>query len=53
MKLATFSAADCKLRPGALIQDANRVVDLSAAGYADALAVVAAGVPQEFTDSTT
>lgn len=44
MKLVTFSAADGKLRPGALMEDANMVVDLSAAGHADALAVVAAGV---------
>ncbi len=43
MKLVSFSAADGRLRPGALLPD-NRVVDLSAAGYADTLAVIAAGV---------
>jgi 2-keto-4-pentenoate hydratase/2-oxohepta-3-ene-1,7-dioic acid hydratase in catechol pathway len=43
MKLVTFSAADGKLRPGALIREANLVVDLTTAGYADALAVVTAG----------
>jgi 2-keto-4-pentenoate hydratase/2-oxohepta-3-ene-1,7-dioic acid hydratase in catechol pathway len=43
MKLITFSAADGKLRPGALIREANLVVDLTTAGYADAMAVVTAG----------
>lgn len=40
MKLVSFSSADGRIRPGALMDDA--VVDLSAAGYADALAVIAA-----------
>lgn len=44
MKLVSFSAADGKIRPGALIEDAGLVADLSADGYADALAVIAAGV---------
>lgn len=44
MKLVTFSAADAKMRPGALIEAENLVVDLSAAGHADALTVIAAGV---------
>lgn len=44
MKLVTFSAADGKLRPGALIEDANLVVDLTAADHADALSVIAAGL---------
>ncbi len=44
MKLVTFSAADGKLRPGALLDDGKIVVDLSAAGYADALAVIHAAV---------
>ncbi len=43
MKLVTFSAADGKLRPGALIEHDNLVIDLSAE-HADALAVIAAGV---------
>jgi 2-keto-4-pentenoate hydratase/2-oxohepta-3-ene-1,7-dioic acid hydratase in catechol pathway len=44
MKLVSFSAADGKIRPGALIHEASLVVDLTAAGYADALAVISAGV---------
>jgi 2-keto-4-pentenoate hydratase/2-oxohepta-3-ene-1,7-dioic acid hydratase in catechol pathway len=44
MKLVSFSLADGKVRPGALLEDGNLVVDLSAAGYADTLAVIAAGV---------
>jgi 2-keto-4-pentenoate hydratase/2-oxohepta-3-ene-1,7-dioic acid hydratase in catechol pathway len=43
MKLVSFSTADGKIRPGSLIEEANLVVDLTAAGYADALAVVSAG----------
>ena len=44
MKLVSFSAADGKVRPGALLEEDNLVVDLTAAGYADALAVIGAGV---------
>jgi 2-keto-4-pentenoate hydratase/2-oxohepta-3-ene-1,7-dioic acid hydratase in catechol pathway len=44
MKLVSFSAADGKVRPGALLAEGNLVVDLSAAGHADALSVIAAGV---------
>jgi len=44
MKLVTFSAADGKLRPGALMEEANLVVDLSVAGHGEALAVIAAGI---------
>ncbi len=43
MKLVSFSLADGGVRPGALIEDGTLVVDLSAAGYDDALAVIAAG----------
>ncbi len=43
MKLVTFSTADGKLRPGSLLDEGNLVVDLTAAGYADALAVITAG----------
>ncbi|HEX7729516.1 MAG TPA: fumarylacetoacetate hydrolase family protein [Terracidiphilus sp.] len=43
MKLVSFSAADGKIKPGALLEDAGLVVDLAAAGYADTLAVIAAG----------
>ncbi len=44
MKLVTFSAADGQLRPGALIEDANLVVDLTAVDHADTLSVIAAGL---------
>jgi 2-keto-4-pentenoate hydratase/2-oxohepta-3-ene-1,7-dioic acid hydratase in catechol pathway len=44
MKLVSFSLADGRIRPGSLIEDGNLVVDLSAAGYGDTLAVIAAGV---------
>lgn len=42
MKLVSFSAADGKIRPGALVEDGSQVVDLGG-DYADALAVVRAG----------
>jgi len=42
MKLVTFSAADGKLRPGALVEDANLVVDLASAEHTDTLSVIAA-----------
>jgi 2-keto-4-pentenoate hydratase/2-oxohepta-3-ene-1,7-dioic acid hydratase in catechol pathway len=44
MKLVSFSLHDGKIRPGALLEEGNLVVDMSAAGYADALAVIAAGI---------
>lgn len=44
MKLVSFSAADGKVRPGALLEEGNLVVDLGAAGYTDALEVIASGV---------
>jgi len=44
MKLVSFSLADGKIRPGSLLEEGNLVVDLSAAGYADTLAVIAAGI---------
>jgi 2-keto-4-pentenoate hydratase/2-oxohepta-3-ene-1,7-dioic acid hydratase in catechol pathway len=44
MKLVSFSAADGKVRPGALLEEGNLVVDLAAAGHADALSVIAAGL---------
>jgi 2-keto-4-pentenoate hydratase/2-oxohepta-3-ene-1,7-dioic acid hydratase in catechol pathway len=44
VKLVSFSAADGKVRPGALLEEDNLVVDLTAAGCADALAVIGAGV---------
>jgi len=44
MKLVSFSAADGKVRPGALLEEGAQIVDLSAAGYADTLDVIASGV---------
>jgi len=44
MKLVSFSLADGKIRPGSLLEEGNLVVDLSAVGYGDTLAVVAAGI---------
>jgi len=46
MKLVSFSAVDDKVRPGALLEETGTVVDLSTAGFADTLAVVAAGFSQ-------
>lgn len=43
MKLVSFSTKDGNIRPGALAEG-DTVVDLSAAGYADTLAVIAGGV---------
>lgn len=44
MKLVSFSLPDGIVRPGALHEDSNLVVDLTATGCADALAAIAAGV---------
>jgi 2-keto-4-pentenoate hydratase/2-oxohepta-3-ene-1,7-dioic acid hydratase in catechol pathway len=44
MKLVSFSLADGKIRPGSLVDEAARVIDLSAAGYPDALSVITAGL---------
>jgi 2-keto-4-pentenoate hydratase/2-oxohepta-3-ene-1,7-dioic acid hydratase in catechol pathway len=44
MKLVSFSLADGVIRPGSLIEEGSLVVDLSLAGYADTLAVIAAGI---------
>ena len=46
MKLVSFSLADGRIRPGCLLEDGSLIADLSAAGYADTLAVVAAGMTQ-------
>jgi 2-keto-4-pentenoate hydratase/2-oxohepta-3-ene-1,7-dioic acid hydratase in catechol pathway len=43
MRLVSFSTADGRVRPGSLIEEANLVVDLTTAGYADAIAVMSAG----------
>jgi len=44
MKLVSFSVAGGFPRPGALIEEAGLVVDLTAAGYVDSLAAIAAGI---------
>lgn len=44
MKLVSFSTAGGAVRPGALLEEAGLVVDLSTAGYADTLEVIAAGL---------
>ncbi|HVZ83341.1 MAG TPA: fumarylacetoacetate hydrolase family protein [Terracidiphilus sp.] len=44
MKLVSFSTAGGAVRPGALLEEAGIVVDLSTAGYADTLEVIAAGL---------
>jgi 2-keto-4-pentenoate hydratase/2-oxohepta-3-ene-1,7-dioic acid hydratase in catechol pathway len=51
MRLVSFSLAasfaDRRIRPGALLdEDTNLVIDLSAAGYADTLAVIVAGITE-------
>jgi 2-keto-4-pentenoate hydratase/2-oxohepta-3-ene-1,7-dioic acid hydratase in catechol pathway len=43
MKLVSFSTGDGPIRPGSLLDEAGLVVDLIAAGFADALSVIAAG----------
>jgi len=43
MKLVSFSHNGGKVRPGALIEEAALVVDLTAAGYPDTLAAVVTG----------
>jgi 2-keto-4-pentenoate hydratase/2-oxohepta-3-ene-1,7-dioic acid hydratase in catechol pathway len=43
VKLVSFSVAGEKVRPGALIEDAALVVDLTAGGYPDTLAAIATG----------
>jgi 2-keto-4-pentenoate hydratase/2-oxohepta-3-ene-1,7-dioic acid hydratase in catechol pathway len=44
MKLVSFSLTDGRIRPGSLLEEGKLVVDLSAAGYGDTLAVIAAGI---------
>ena len=52
MRLVSFSLSDGKIRPGALLEDGKLVADLSAAGYADALSVIAAGITEPDTGVT-
>jgi len=44
MKLVTFSESDGRGRPGVLLDESNMVIDLTTAGYADALAVIESGI---------
>jgi 2-keto-4-pentenoate hydratase/2-oxohepta-3-ene-1,7-dioic acid hydratase in catechol pathway len=44
VKLVSFSIDGGSVRPGALVEEANLVADLSVVGYADALSVVTAGI---------
>jgi len=43
MKLVSFSIGDSKVHPGALIEEAAMVVDLTAGGYPDTLSAIATG----------
>ncbi len=43
MKLVSFSTTDGEIRAGALLDEANLVVDLTASGYLDALSAITAG----------
>jgi len=43
MKLVSFSVAGGKIHPGALIEEAAMVVDLTAGGYPDTLSAIATG----------
>jgi 2-keto-4-pentenoate hydratase/2-oxohepta-3-ene-1,7-dioic acid hydratase in catechol pathway len=49
MRLVSFSLGDGKIRPGSLLEDGKLVADLGAAGYGDALAVIAAGITEPDT----
>ncbi|MFZ0305974.1 MAG: fumarylacetoacetate hydrolase family protein [Terracidiphilus sp.] len=44
MKLVSFSTADGVIRPGALHEESNLVVDLTAAGCKDTLEAIASGI---------
>jgi 2-keto-4-pentenoate hydratase/2-oxohepta-3-ene-1,7-dioic acid hydratase in catechol pathway len=44
MKLVSFSESDGLVRPGVLLDEGNRIIDLTTTGYADTLAVLTAGV---------
>ncbi|HTX75283.1 MAG TPA: fumarylacetoacetate hydrolase family protein [Terracidiphilus sp.] len=46
MKLVSFSTADGIVRPGALREESNLVVDLTAAGCLDALGAICAGIKE-------
>jgi 2-keto-4-pentenoate hydratase/2-oxohepta-3-ene-1,7-dioic acid hydratase in catechol pathway len=44
VKLVSFSTGAGVIRPGALVEEGNLVVDLSAAGFTNTLSVIAAGL---------
>jgi 2-keto-4-pentenoate hydratase/2-oxohepta-3-ene-1,7-dioic acid hydratase in catechol pathway len=44
MKLVSFSEADGLVRPGVLLDEGDRIIDLTTAGYADTLAAIKAAV---------
>jgi 2-keto-4-pentenoate hydratase/2-oxohepta-3-ene-1,7-dioic acid hydratase in catechol pathway len=44
VKLISFSESDGLVRPGVLLDEGNRIIDLTTTGYADTLAVLTAGV---------
>ena len=46
MKLVSFSEADGFVRPGVLLDDGKKLIDLTTVGYADTLAVISAGVTE-------
>jgi 2-keto-4-pentenoate hydratase/2-oxohepta-3-ene-1,7-dioic acid hydratase in catechol pathway len=53
MKLVSFSLADARIRPGTIQEEAGLVVDLTAAGYSDALSVITAGLASLDASKTT
>jgi 2-keto-4-pentenoate hydratase/2-oxohepta-3-ene-1,7-dioic acid hydratase in catechol pathway len=44
MKLVSFSESDGLVRPGVLLDDGSRIIDLTTGGYTDVLAVIKAGM---------
>jgi len=46
MKLVSFSEADGLVRPGVLLDDGQKLIDLTTVGYADTLAVISTGVTE-------
>jgi len=52
MKLLSFSSAEGQIRPGVLLDGENSVLDLAAAGFPDALEVIAAGLTTTPTGPT-
>src|ERR1700721_832743 len=44
MKLVSFSESDGPVRPGVLLDEGDRIIDLTTTGYAHTLGVLSAGV---------